>query len=91
MVVLTLRFYYMHFILFGKQRLPSLEIQVIHIHHGLNRKSKRMGAALCSIMFTMGHSFICRHVGYSSQKGIEAAAREARYQVTEKNYKKARY
>lgn len=61
---------------------PLLQIRAIHVHHGLNHKAdvwEQHCAQLCS---QWDIPFICRHVIVDpSQKGIEAAARDARYQA----------
>lgn len=65
-----------------KYQLPSLEIRAIHIHHGLNVRADDWEAH-CQHLCEQWHiPFVCTHVTVDpSNRGIEAAAREARYQA----------
>ncbi|MER5080336.1 tRNA lysidine(34) synthetase TilS [Providencia stuartii] len=65
-----------------KYQLPSLEIRAIHIHHGLNVRADDWEAH-CQHLCEQWHiPFVCTHVTVDpSSRGIEAAAREARYQA----------
>ncbi|ENU1225390.1 tRNA lysidine(34) synthetase TilS [Providencia rettgeri] len=68
--------------LIRQQQLPSLEIRAIHVHHGLNSKANEWEQHCAQLCLQWDIPFICRHVVVdSSQKGIEAAARDARYQA----------
>lgn len=68
--------------LIRKKQLPLLEVRAIHIHHGLNRKANEWEQHCAQLCLQWDIPFICRQVVVdSSQKGIEAAARDARYQA----------
>lgn len=68
--------------LIREKQLPSLEIRAIHIHHGLNSKANTWEQHCAQLCLQWDIPFICRHVAVdASQKGIEAAARDARYQA----------
>ncbi|HEC8324627.1 TPA: tRNA lysidine(34) synthetase TilS [Providencia rettgeri] len=68
--------------LIRQQQLPSLEIRAIHVHHGLNSKANEWEQHCAQLCLQWDIPFICRHVVVdSNQKGIEAAARDARYQA----------
>lgn len=61
---------------------PSLQIRAIHIHHGLNIKADEWEQHCAQLCQQWDIPFICHHVSVDpSQKGIEAAARDARYQA----------
>lgn len=63
-------------------RLSSLEIRAIHIHHGLNNKADEWERHCNSLCEQWNIPFICQHVIVDpSNSGVEAAAREARYQA----------
>ncbi|ELU1437860.1 tRNA lysidine(34) synthetase TilS [Providencia rettgeri] len=62
--------------------LPTLSIRAIHIHHGLNHKADAWEQHCAQLCSQWDIPFICRHVTVDpSQKGVEAAARDARYQA----------
>lgn len=62
--------------------IPTLNIRAIHIHHGLNHKADAWEQHCAQLCSQWDIPFICRHVAVDpSQKGIEAAARDARYQA----------
>lgn len=68
--------------LIREKQLPSLEIRAIHIHHGLNSKANTWEQHCAQLCLQWDIPFVCRHVAVdASQKGIEAAARDARYQA----------
>lgn len=66
----------------SKISASSLEIRAIHIHHGLNVRADDWEAH-CQHLCEQWHiPFVCTHVTVDpSSRGIEAAAREARYQA----------
>lgn len=65
-----------------KQQLPELEIRAIHIHHGLNRKADEWETHCLNLCHQWNVPFVCYRVTVDpSKNGIEAAAREARYQA----------
>ncbi|EMN4128908.1 MULTISPECIES: tRNA lysidine(34) synthetase TilS [Providencia] len=65
-----------------KHQQPFLEVRAIHIHHGLNSKADAWEAHCSSLCAQWEIPFICTHVTVdSTNSGIEAAAREARYQA----------
>lgn len=65
-----------------KEQLPSLEIRAIHVHHGLNSKADTWEAHCLAQCEAWSIPFICQHVTVDPfNKGIEAAARDTRYQA----------
>ncbi|MEY0231516.1 tRNA lysidine(34) synthetase TilS [Providencia manganoxydans] len=65
-----------------QQQLPELEIRAIHIHHGLNNKADEWETHCLELCHQWGIPFVCYRVTVDPTKnGIEAAAREARYQA----------
>ncbi len=63
-------------------RYPDLYIRALHIHHGLNPLADSWAQHCEQLCLNWHIPFICRKVQVdSSQKGVEAAAREARYQA----------
>ncbi|EKT53401.1 tRNA lysidine(34) synthetase TilS [Providencia sneebia] len=65
-----------------KYQRPQLQIRAIHIHHGLNTKADSWEAHCRELCNKWEIPFICCHVTVDpTDKGIEAAARSARYQA----------
>ena len=65
-----------------KTNHPSLQIRAIHVHHGLNVKADAWEAHCASLCQQWNIPFICHHVLVDpTNNGLEAAAREARYQA----------
>lgn len=65
-----------------RAQLPTLQLRAIHIHHGLNPQADAWAAhceAVCG-QWQM-ECIICRVEVDGHKKGIEAAARDARYQA----------
>ena len=61
---------------------PALQVRAIHIHHGLNVKADAWEQHCAQLCQQWNIPFICCHVEVdSSDKGVEAAARDARYQA----------
>lgn len=68
--------------LIKKEHDPALMIRAIHVHHGLNAKANAWQQHCAQLCQQWEIPFICRHVFVDpSEKGIEAAARDARYQA----------
>lgn len=64
------------------QILFSLEIRAIHINHGLNDKADEWEVHCHSLCKQWSIPFVCQHVIVDpTHSGVEAAAREARYQA----------
>lgn len=61
---------------------PLLQIRAIHIHHGLNTKADEWEKHCASLCKEWSVPFICQNVQVDpTHSGIEAAARDARYQA----------
>lgn len=65
-----------------KNNDSSLIIRAIHVHHGLNTKANAWAQHCAQLCQQWEIPFVCRPVFIDpSEKGIEAAARDARYQA----------
>ncbi|USR64171.1 tRNA lysidine(34) synthetase TilS [Providencia stuartii] len=65
-----------------KNNDSSLSIRAIHVHHGLNTKANAWAQHCAQLCQQWELPFVCRSVFIDpSEKGIEAAARDARYQA----------
>lgn len=62
--------------------VPNLNIRAVYIHHGLNDKADDWAIHCQKVCFDWQVEFSSQHVYIDpTEKGIEAAARDARYQV----------
>ncbi|QLK88549.1 tRNA lysidine(34) synthetase TilS [Arsenophonus endosymbiont of Aphis craccivora] len=62
--------------------VPNLNIRAVYIHHGLNDKADDWAIHCQKVCFDWQVEFSSQHVYIDpTKKGIEAAARDARYQV----------
>lgn len=65
-----------------KNHNSRLIIRAIHIHHGLNKRADAWEQHCAQLCQQWQIPFVCHHVSVDpSEKGIEAAARDARYQA----------
>ena len=69
--------------LFAKQRekQPHLQLRAIHIHHGLSANADNWVAHCVQICEQLNIPLIIENVKVNKAQGIEAGAREARYQA----------
>ncbi|MGP1956682.1 MAG: tRNA lysidine(34) synthetase TilS [Arsenophonus sp. NC-PE1-MAG3] len=62
--------------------IPNLNIRAVYIHHGLNDEADDWGIHCRKVCFDWQVEFYSQHIYIdSTKKGVEAAARDARYQV----------
>lgn len=62
--------------------VPNLNIRAVYIHHGLNDKADDWAIHCQKVCFDWQVEFSSRHVYIdTTKKGIEASARDARYQA----------
>ncbi|ACA31155.1 tRNA lysidine(34) synthetase TilS [Histophilus somni] len=64
-----------------RKKQPHLSLRAIHIHHGLSQNADNWAIHCRQICQQLDISFLCEKVTINPRKGIEADAREARYQA----------
>lgn len=75
----TQRFCYLYWQ--NQKKQPHLSLRAIHIHHGLSQNADNWAIHCRQICQKLDISFLCEKVTINPRKGIEADAREARYQA----------
>ncbi|EFB72696.1 MULTISPECIES: tRNA lysidine(34) synthetase TilS [Providencia] len=65
-----------------QSHFPSLQVRAIHVHHGLNMRADKWEMHCAELCEQWNIPFVCHHVTVdASNNGVEAAARDARYQA----------
>ncbi|MBN6710676.1 tRNA lysidine(34) synthetase TilS [Haemophilus haemoglobinophilus] len=64
-----------------RKKQPHLSLRAIHIHHGLSKNADSWAFHCQQVCQLLDIPFICQKVQVDRTQGVEAGAREARYQA----------